>query len=266
MASSRQHDQAATEDPAAALQRLDFEEAVGRERAMLDAAGREGGCGWMLWQTGRCIVVPRSHTANARFDVAAAASAASGYPVRVRDTGGSAVVQGAGVLNLSLAFTAAAEVRDRIGATYRVLCAPLIEALRRRGVDAANAAVAGTMCDGAYNVVVAGRKLAGTAQRWRSLGRARPGEHAVLAHLALFLDVDHAAAAAAINAFYAALGVQSGVEAQRHINWTEIAMPAAEAPASRLIADLHDACRALDTAEALSRNDAAPPRPHHPAG
>ena len=246
--------------PHPTVQWLDFAEALRRERAMLEAAG-SGGFGWLLWQTEGCIVVPRSHATNARFTDAAAASAQRGYPVQVRDTGGSAVVQGPGVLNLSLAFMAAAGVRDRIGATYRALCAPLIDALRRRGVEAANAAVPGTMCDGAYNVVVAGRKLAGTAQRWRSLGRARPGEHAVLAHLALFLDVDHAAAAAAINAFYAGLGMESRVEPQRHINWVDIPMPAAGAAVAGLVEDISRACRAFDPAAALQRGDLRPDAP-----
>lgn len=240
------------------LLHLAYDEALARERAMLAAAGDttggatggtpgDGGpaLAWMLWRTDPCIVAPRGHASNPAFAAAAAASAARGWPVRLRDTGGGAVAQGAGVVNLSMTFSIGAALRDRIGASYRMLCAPVMAMLRSRGVEGAYRAIPGTMCDGAYNIVVGDRKLAGTAQRWRSLGRDRPGEHAVLAHLALFADLDQAGAAAAINALYADMDVEAGIEASSHINWAEIDISGGAGMAAAMARELDAACRAL---------------------
>jgi len=205
-----------------ALLQLSYEDALARERDLLAGGVQNTGMQWMLWQTSSCIVVPRSHTINTRFQQAAAVSAARGWPVHIRDTGGGAVVQGNGVLNLSMVFVAEPMVPDRIGASYRILCTPLMAMLSSRGVQSGYRAIPGTMCDGAYNVVVGDRKLAGTAQRWKSLGRSRPGEYAVLAHFALFSNLDHVMAAQAINALYADIGMDVRIEARTHINWAEI--------------------------------------------
>jgi lipoate-protein ligase A len=228
------------------LLQLSYEEALERERILLAGGVQNTGMEWMLWQTPSCIVVPRSHTSNARFEQAAVASTDRGWPVHIRDTGGGAVVQGNGVLNLSMVFMAELMVPDRIGASYRFLCAPLMAMLSGRGVESGYRAIAGTMCDGAYNVVVGGRKLAGTAQRWKSLGRSRPGEYAVLAHFALFSNLDHVMAARAINALYADMGTDLRIEARTHINWAEID-PATVIDRDALIAgELHARCKAIE--------------------
>ncbi|MFC5384848.1 hypothetical protein ACFPLB_02590 [Aquamicrobium segne] len=206
---------------AGVLLHLSYEEALARERAMLVAESNSD-LRWMLWQTAPCIVVPRSHENNADFAAAVMASAARGWPVQTRDTGGGAVVQGSGVVNLSMVFCMDDSVSDRIGASYRILCEPVMAMLRCRSIEGTYRAIPGTMCDGIYNIVVGEQKLAGTAQRWRSLGRQKPGQYAVLAHLALFVDLDHAQAAKAINALYADMGVEAAIEATTHINWTQI--------------------------------------------
>src|SRR5690606_18421418 len=127
--------------------------------------------------------------------------------------------------------------------------------LRSRGICGTYRAVPGTMCDGAYNVVVDDRKLAGTAQRWRSLGHDRPGEHAVLAHLALFVDLDHIEAAESINALYADMGIEAGIEASSHINWVEIDnTPTGAGVAAAMARELDDACWAVRLDEMLEQS------------
>lgn len=258
---------------AGVLLHLPYDEALARERAMLAAADGGPGLSWMLWCTESCIVVPRSHVNRPAFETAAAASAARGWPVHIRDTGGGAVAQGQGVVNLSMTFSIGAASRDRIGTSYRILCAPVMAMLRSRGICGAFRAVPGTMCDGAYNVVVGDRKLAGTAQRWRSLGRDRPGEHAVLAHLAMFVNLDHLKAAESINALYADMGIEAGIEASSHINWAEIDTaidaPAGAGTAAAMARKLDDACRAVTLDELLeegrqSRSGATAPLPSAP--
>ncbi|MGE0280578.1 MAG: biotin/lipoate A/B protein ligase family protein [Rhizobiaceae bacterium] len=197
--------------------------ALERETAMLDAVAGGAGPQVLVWQCERCIVVPRRLAASAAFSEAARDLERRGFPVIARDTGGDAVVQGPGVVNVSLAFTIPPNMPDRIGEAYRMLCAPLMSLLRQYDIETANGAVSGAMCDGAFNVTACGRKLAGTAQRWR---RARGAEgassFAVFGHLALSVDIDHTAAADAVNAFYAAAEIDSRVEEFAHINLTEL--------------------------------------------
>jgi octanoyl-[GcvH]:protein N-octanoyltransferase len=185
----------------------------------------------MIWHCEPCLAVPRRLAASPSFPAATRELQRRGLPVVVRDTGGDAVVQGPGVVNVSVAFAIPANLPDRIGEAYRRLCAPLMSLLREQHIETANGAVAGAMCDGAFNVTAAGRKLAGTAQRWR---RARniPG-FAVLGHLALSVDIDHAAAAAAVNAFYAAAEIDSRVDGSAHVNLTEL-LPANGSTASTI--------------------------------
>lgn len=237
------------------LLHLAYDEALARERAMLAAADGGPGLTWMLWRTEPCIVTPRSHVNRPAFEAAAAASAGRGWPVHTRDTGGGAVVQGHGVVNLSMVFSIGAALRDRIGTSYRILCEPVMAMLRSRGVQGAYRAIPGTMCDGIYNIVVGDRKLAGTAQRWRSLGRDRPGEYAVLAHLAMFANLDHVGAAEAINALYADMGVEAGIEASSHINWAEIDnTPTGAGVAAAMARELDDACWAVRLDEMLEQS------------
>lgn len=203
------------------LLHLEYGDALACERAMFAAAGGHKKLTWMIWQTGHCIVVPQNHLTRPGFDSAASASAARGYPVYGRDTSGGALVQGAGVINLSMVFSIGPDIRDRIPISYRFLCEPIIALLRERGIEGTFDAVPGTMCDGKYNIVVADRKLAGTAQRWRSFGQALD-EYAVLAHLALFVDLEHGAASEAVNAYYLDAGIENKILREKHINWSEI--------------------------------------------
>ncbi|CRX29231.1 Lipoate-protein ligase A [Pseudomonas aeruginosa] len=92
--------------------------------------------------------------------------------------------QSPGVLNIALSYALGPgdNEQTRIETAYLRLCQPICDWLRERGLDAGVGAVAGSFCDGRYNVTLDGRKLAGTAQRWRRNGAGRP---VVLAHAAL---------------------------------------------------------------------------------
>ncbi|MCB1385934.1 MAG: hypothetical protein KDJ80_08325 [Nitratireductor sp.] len=67
-------------------------------------------------------------------------------------------------------------------------------------VTAHSAACPGSFCDGAWNVVVEGRKLAGTAQRWR----ATPAGRVVLIHAAILIGTPDAALWPVLGALQAA--------------------------------------------------------------
>lgn len=159
-----------------------------------------------LWvgQTG--LVAPLSYRKHAGLDAVCAASAERGWPVRLRRSGGGVVPQGAGILNLSLAYPCATAPGDAAEAVYADLCAVLATALADLGIAASAQAVQGSFCDGRFNLAVAAdagpRKIAGTAQYWRRRG----DRHAVLAHALIIVDADPAALSAEANRFEAALG------------------------------------------------------------
>lgn len=193
---------------------------------MLDAvaAGKEH-FQFLLWQCAEpCLVVPRKMSNLPGFAKASLGALKRGYPVWVRETGGGAVIQASGTLNVSIAFNMPMKMDDRIGQAYKFLCEPIMQILRQRSADPTYGAVEGAMCDGAYNIVVNYRKLAGTAQRWRR-AKANSETYAVLAHLVLSVDANHSSACRVVNEFHASVGVATRVKAESHINWTEFASP-----------------------------------------
>lgn len=154
-----------------------------------------------LWQGRPGWAVPRRATLLPGWPAAAAADAGHGQ-VCVRASGGGVVPQGPGLWNLSLLWPAASATPVDTDRLYAALCAGLAAALARLGLAAAPQPVDGSFCDGRYNLAVGGRKLAGTAQAWRRVGRQR----VVLAHAVLVVEADPAALTQRANDFEAALG------------------------------------------------------------
>jgi lipoate-protein ligase A len=160
-----------------------------------------------LWTGPPGLVAPLSYRRYMNLEAACAASAARGWPVRLRRSGGGVVPQGPGILNLSLAFPCRGGPAEQMEAVYAQICAVLVRALRGLGIAAAPCAVAGSFCDGRFNVAVspapgvAARKIAGTAQYWRR----SPARHAVLAHALLIVEADPATITAQANQFEDAL-------------------------------------------------------------
>ena len=140
-----------------------------------------------LWQAPQCLIVTRKDTHLPRYQAACEQLAAEGWPVHVRDSGGTAVPHGAGILNLSLMLP---RTTTDLAHYYRLLGAPLLALLGEYGLEGSYDFVPGSFCDGQYNLVIGGRKVTGTAQRWLAPGRDHDG--AVLAQAMLLVagDVD----------------------------------------------------------------------------
>lgn len=130
-----------------------------------------------------------------------------GISVIVRQTGGTAVPQGDGVIHLSLLFPRSA-VRTTTDDYYRLLCDPLIAWFQSYGLEAYTGPLPGSYCDGSYNVLVDGKKLIGTAQAWRGglagMTSSHPGY--ILAHACITVDVDWPLATLWMNRFYELAG------------------------------------------------------------
>ena len=157
---------------------------------------------YRVWMNGRCLVVTKRERRLDRFEAAAEASARRGWPVVVRDSGGTVVPHLPTTLLLTLILPRRPAPEPRAEAVFELLSAPVIEALDALGVVAEHGAAPRSFCDGRFNLVVDGRKIAGTAQRWRG-GLPGHAVHAgyVLAHLALYVAADMEAATDAVNRF-----------------------------------------------------------------
>jgi len=141
---------------------------IAREAALL----QEARPAMVLWQADEnAIVVPAAFVRLPGFDDAASSAAANGWTVTTRSSGGGIVPQGPGTLNLAMIVPCPVGFTTDDG--YRTICYAIAEALTRFEIESTTGFRSGAFCDGAWNVLARGRKLAGTAQRWRSTPNGR---------------------------------------------------------------------------------------------
>jgi len=92
---------------------------LAQEQLWLRECARDGQPRAHLWQAPQCLIVTRKDTRLPRYQDACAQLAAEGWPVFVRDSGGTAVPHGAGILNLSLMLPVQPGDRGAQGDRYR---------------------------------------------------------------------------------------------------------------------------------------------------
>ncbi|QRQ84416.1 lipoyl protein ligase domain-containing protein [Cupriavidus oxalaticus] len=183
------------------------------ELALLELAA-QGRQVAQLWEAPLSLVVPRTYQRHAGFEAARSEFARQGCPVFLRMSGGGLVPQGPGILNLSLAYSVGQPPGALSDAVYLHLCEVIGKGLLALGVPTHWQAVAGSFCDGRFNLAwgppEAARKIAGTAQYWRRAPAAMQSgdgqRHLVLAHAVLLVSADPVQINARANAFEAALG------------------------------------------------------------
>lgn len=174
--------------------------------------------GLLFWQpSDRALVMPRRLNRLPGFEHACEVSAAAGWPVLLRETGGEPVPQSAATINIALVYAPPRSEGDlnRIETAYRRLCDPICQLLDELGGTSSLGEIDGAFCDGRFNVNLDGRKMVGTAQRWRqSQGGQRP---VGLVHGAMLVENERESMVAAVNRFNEACGLEQRVRAQSHI-------------------------------------------------
>lgn len=184
--------------------------------------------GLLMWRPNdRALVMPRRMSRLPGFVEASETLADSGWPILLRESGGEPVPQSSATVNVALVYAQPRSDadRDRIELAYRRLCQPILDALTGLGGAASLGEVEGAFCDGRFNVNLDGRKMVGTAQRWRqSQGGLRP---VVLVHGALLLDDERREMVAAVNRFNEICEQDQRVFADSHIALHE-AFPGAQ--------------------------------------
>lgn len=179
--------------------------------------------GVLFWQpTDHALVMPRRLSRLPGFEHASIELAASGWPILLRETGGEPVPQSASTVNIALVYAPPRSEGDhgRIEMAYRRLCEPVCDLLTALGGEASLGEIEGAFCDGRFNVNLNGRKLVGTAQRWRqSKGGQRP---VGLVHGALLLDNERESMVAAVNRFNQLCELEQRCRAESHIALHEV--------------------------------------------
>ena len=194
---------------------------VAREEALF-AAGKPA---LLLWRSvERGIVVPRSRGRRPGFVGLSMAAARAGWPLMLRSSGGGAVPQGPGTINL--AIITPMPVGARVEDGYRLICGAISEALMRFEVATETGSVDAAFCDGAWNVTVGQRKLAGTAQRWRPMGN---GQSVALIHAAIVAAHPPASVWPVLSQVEAQAGGITPPRREVHVALDEL-LPAAMAP------------------------------------
>lgn len=193
-----------------------------------------------LWAGEQSLVTTRASSRMAGFAKACARSAAAGWPVHVRSSGGTTVVHRKGVLNVSL-FRANAHAGFDADAAYAELLDLLTAVLGQFGVHAQAGFVEGSYCDGRFNLCINGRKLAGTACQAR-LGTKG---YVQLAHASLVVQGDIANDLAAITRFERALGIARDYDPAAHTSVKEALCGLLPSPQLVALAEqhLHDRVR-----------------------
>lgn len=165
-----------------------------------------------FWQAPQALVAPIGFRHKPGIEAACAASAARGWPVSFRCTGGDVTPQGPGIGNVTLSYALPVGARRNIAATFDTLCDPFFALL---GPGAQYGYVEGAFCDGAYNINIGGRKFAGTAQRYRrAVGERR--QTCVLSHAILVLTPPKPEVFEALNSFLSDLDEGRVIRAEQH--------------------------------------------------
>jgi len=174
--------------------------------------------GLLFWRpSDRALVMPRRLSRLAGFAEASETLADSGWPILLRESGGEPVPQSPATVNVALVYVQPKtdQDRDRIENAYMRLCQPMLDVLSELGGVASLGEVEGAFCDGRFNVNLSGRKMVGTAQRWRqSQGGQRP---VVLAHGAMLLDNERGEMVNAVNRFNQLCELEQRCRPESHI-------------------------------------------------
>jgi lipoate-protein ligase A len=174
--------------------------------------------GLLFWRPNdQALVMPRRLSRLDGFTEASETLSEMGWPVLLRESGGEPVPQSAATVNIALVYVQPSSDldKDRIEKAYLRLCQPILDALTAFGGNASLGEVEGAFCDGRFNVNLDGRKMVGTAQRWRqSQGGKRP---VVLAHGAMLMDDQRAEMVNAVNRFNEMCDLEQRCKAGSHI-------------------------------------------------
>ncbi|TQF66785.1 lipoate--protein ligase family protein [Pseudoalteromonas luteoviolacea] len=163
-----------------------------------------------LWECPQSLIVSRKEAKLPHFELACNTLAQLDWPVAVRDSGGTAVPHGPGILNFSLIFAQTKEQALDVDAIYIALCEPIRSALSSLGIQSEYGETPGAYCDGRFNLNIESLKVTGTAQRITLSGSNPHGLHrGVLAQAMIMVEADPHYTTGIVNQFYKLAGADN---------------------------------------------------------
>ncbi len=184
------------------------------ELSMLQGVAEGGPRTALIWSADRrSLTLPERFSRSGNFDEISTGSASKGWPVITRRTGGGITPQGPGILNVALAYSVPRKEARSVSASYASICDPLIETFATVGLRASTGAVKGSFCDGDFNLEIEGRKIVGTAQRWRGAS--------VMCHALVLVDIDLDEAVSAAQRLSDGLGLNDMYDTGVHCQLSE---------------------------------------------
>lgn len=163
-----------------------------------------------LWRNANTLVLGRFDDKLPRFEEAVKWIRKQGVRVVKRISGGSAILHDICCANFSIVLPRKADPWAHLGVpeAYGALCFGILKGLELLGVTCTFGRVEGALCDGAHNLVVAGRKVGGTAQARR--------RHSILVHGTLFIHCDLPGVLRTLRRFYEAAGSRRELRDEAH--------------------------------------------------
>ncbi len=186
----------------------DPRQALTRDTELLrEVSSGKRGATARLWEVPQCLVVTRKETRFPYYQQAVEILSDSGWPIIVRDSGGTSVPLHPGILNFSLIFPQTSSCSFNLDDAYMALCTPIRHALSRLDLNAEYGETPGSYCDGRYNLNVGGLKITGTAQRvMLSTSNKKGIKQGVLAQAMLMVEADAKSGTDWVNRFYQEAG------------------------------------------------------------
>jgi len=150
------------------------------------------------WEAANGICITRKETRLPNYSSCKMMFAERGLQISIRQSGGTAVPHGKGIINLT-ALTPHSGPRS-IKHSYSVFCASLQRSLSQFGLSSTIGAAYGSFCDGDYNVLIENKKVIGTSQRW--VKHENTNQWIVLNHAVIMASACSVAMTRRVNEFY----------------------------------------------------------------
>jgi hypothetical protein len=178
------------------------EAGLARQQALADQlTSTSAAPSWLVWRSEPALLVSRTETRLPHFEDAVGDMRAAGWPVVQRKSGGGTCPVGPGTVQVSMIDPVLHQTT--INGRYAVLAELLQATLHRYRVLANTGLVAGAYCPGAYDLAVAGRKIAGMSQHWF---RNRCGVRCVVTAASINVEEAPDEVACVVNRFYRCAG------------------------------------------------------------
>jgi lipoate-protein ligase A len=158
----------------------------------------------LIWRCRPALLVTPADTRLPHFNDVADEMQTSGWPVCLRKSGGGVCPVGPGTVQVSA--IAAAAPAPSMHAKYAALASYIRSVVGCFGIESRTGPIEGAYCPGAYDLAVAGKKLAGMSQHWF---RNRRGIHCVVTVASINVEESPELLASVVNRFYERAG--SGV-------------------------------------------------------